>query len=93
MAQTLSTMPSRRRRIAPKEGRALEILGHAIEYLTDEYVHAGGSFAEQDPAVEAIRLLTERNREIYLSCPEIPGWRTRCASWVRSGRRVFQHKK
>jgi hypothetical protein len=29
----------RTRRISPEAGRALEILGHAIEYLIDEYVH------------------------------------------------------
>ena len=28
----------RRRRISPQAGHALEILGHAIEYLTDEFV-------------------------------------------------------
>ncbi len=32
----------RRRRISPQAGHALEILGHAIEYLADEYVHQAG---------------------------------------------------
>ena len=34
----------RRRRINPEAGHALEILAHAIEYVTDEYVHEAGSF-------------------------------------------------
>ena len=93
MAQSLCAMSSRRRHIAPQEGHALEILGHAIEYLTDEYIHRGGSVFECDPDIEAVRLLIERNREIYFSCPEVPGWTDRIGSWFRSGQKVFQHKK
>lgn len=62
----------RRRRISPNAGRALEILGHAIEYLTDEFVHAGRSFSAHDAQVEAVHLLMGINRQIYLSCPETP---------------------
>jgi len=63
---------ARRRRISPKAGHALEILGHAIEYLTDEYVCAGGSVSAQDAQVEAVQLLMSLNREIYFGCPEVP---------------------
>ena len=31
-----------KRRISPEAGHALELLGHAIEYLTDELVYEGG---------------------------------------------------
>jgi len=41
------------RRITPEAGHALEILGHAIEYLTDELVHCGG---ELSPATVNCRL-------------------------------------
>jgi hypothetical protein len=68
----------RRRRIAPQAGRALEILGHAIEYLADEFVYAGGSFSARDPQVEAVQLLMGLNREIYLDCPEVPTFAERC---------------
>jgi len=61
-----------RRRIPPQAGRALEILGHAIEYLTDEYVHAGGSFCAHNAQVEAVQLLMRVNRQIYFECPEAP---------------------
>lgn len=70
----------RRRRISPQAGHALEILGHAIEYLTDEYVHAGGSFSAHDGQVEAVQLLMAVNRQIYFDCPEVPSlgerWRS-----------------
>jgi hypothetical protein len=70
----------RRRRITPQAGRALEILGHAIEYLADEFVYAGGSFSAHNPQVEAVQLLMGLNRAIYFDCPEVPTfadrWRT-----------------
>jgi hypothetical protein len=62
----------RHRRISPEAGHALEILGHAIEYLTDEYVYAGGSLSTHDAHVEAVQLLMSLNREIYFGCPEVP---------------------
>jgi hypothetical protein len=62
----------RRRRISPQAGHALEILGHAIDYLTDEFVHAGKSFSAHDPQLEAVQLLMGINRQIYFACPEVP---------------------
>lgn len=72
----------RKRRISPEAGHALEILGHAIEYLTDEYVHEGGSFSAHDPRVEAIQFLMARNREIYFACPEVPTFGERLRGWL-----------
>lgn len=63
---------ARRRRISPEAGRALEILSHAIEYLTDEYIYEGGQFNLADPPLQAAVLLMEKNREIYFGCPQIP---------------------
>ena len=71
-----------KRDISPQAGRALEILGHAIEYLTDEYVHEGGSLSAHDPRLEAVQLLMARNREIYFSCPEVPGFGERIRSFL-----------
>ncbi len=70
----------RRRRISPQAGRALEILGHAIEYLTDEFIYAGGSFSAHDAHVEAVQLLMELNREIYFDCPDVPSFAERFRS-------------
>jgi hypothetical protein len=61
-----------RRRISAEAGHALEILGHAIEYLTDEYVHRGGAISAHDGQVEAVQLLMGINRQIYFNCPEVP---------------------
>jgi hypothetical protein len=63
---------NRRRRINSDAGHALEILGHAIEYLTDEYVHSGKTFSANDPEVRAVQLLMSLNRQIYFECPIVP---------------------
>jgi hypothetical protein len=61
-----------RRQITPQAGRALEKLGHAIEYLTDEFVHSGVSFSPSNPQLEAVQLLMALNRKVYFECPEVP---------------------
>jgi hypothetical protein len=69
-----------RRRTTAEAGLALEVLGHAIEYLADEYVHEAGllSFSfPGDSRVEAIQLLMAANRQVYYACPlmpSIPPW-------------------
>jgi len=68
----------RRRRIDPQAGHALEILGHAIEYLTDEFVHSGGDLSPHNPELQAVQLLMAINRAIYFDCPEVPSFRERC---------------
>ena len=78
------TKANRRRYIDQQAGRALEILGHAIEYLADEFVHEGASPCARDPRVEAIQLLMARNREIYFDCPVIPTLQDRFRAFVRA---------
>jgi hypothetical protein len=71
---------SRRRQIPPLSGKALEVLGHAIEYLADEYVlHAGSlpSLHSEDPQIRAIQLLMAASRTVYWSCPVAPTLRER----------------
>lgn len=81
---TAKTLRCRGRRgIDPQSGRALVVLSHAIEYLTDEIIFGGGSFTANRGQVEAIQLLMALNREIYFACPEVPTfWQ-----WLRSGLR------
>jgi hypothetical protein len=62
----------RRRRISPRAGRALEILGHAIDYLVDENVHRADSRSMEIGQMEAVQLLMKINRQIYFECPEVP---------------------
>ncbi len=73
---------SRRRHISFEAGHALERLAHAIEYLTDEYVHDGGDFSVHDPRLEAVQLLMALNRQIYFECPEVASLAERCRSWL-----------
>lgn len=68
---------ARRRRISPEAGHALEILGHAIEYLGDEFADPAGSLNALNAQMEAVQLLMEINRQIYLQCPEVPSMGTR----------------
>ncbi|HZB89024.1 MAG TPA: hypothetical protein VE291_10230 [Terracidiphilus sp.] len=75
---------SRPRRIDREAGRALEILGHAIEYLADEYAHAGGPGTADDPQVRAMQILMARNREIYLACPVAPTLAKRLLGWLQT---------
>jgi len=79
VAETIRTGLKRRRSISPQAGRALEILGHAIEYLTDEFIHQGGSFSADDSQLQAVQMLMAINRQIYFECPEVPQF----------GRRLF----
>jgi len=79
-AAATATAPARAkrpRRISPEAGHALEILGHAIEYLSDEFVHSGGDLTSNNPQVEAVQLLMALNRQVYFSCPEVPTLRDR----------------
>ncbi len=69
---------SRRRHITPQAGRALEILGHALEYLTDEFAYRGGSFSEHNAQLQAVQLLMALNRQVYFECPEAPTFGERC---------------
>jgi hypothetical protein len=68
----------RRRRISPRAGRALEILGHAIDYLIDENVYAADSRSKpigrsgQLGQMGAVQMLMQINRQIYFECPEVP---------------------
>jgi len=64
------SLPRRRRHITPQAGHALEILGHAIEYLTDEWVHEGGPLSAGNDRIMAVQLLMGLNRQVYFECPE-----------------------
>ncbi len=80
VAETIRTGLKRRRSISPQAGRALEILGHAIEYLTDEFIHEGGTFSSNNSQLQAVQLLMAINRQIYFECPEVPPFAKRLRS-------------
>jgi hypothetical protein len=66
------TQAVRRRHITPQAGHALEALGHAIEYLTDEFVHNGGGLCANNGQLDAVQILMALNRQVYFECPEVP---------------------
>jgi hypothetical protein len=68
----------RRRRISREAGHALDILAHSIEYLTDEFVSQGLAFSSREEQLQAVQILMALNRQIYLECPEIPTFASRC---------------
>src|ERR1035437_5403465 len=81
--QTVSTAgarPSRRRLITPEAGHALEILGHAVEYLTDEFVYEDGALSARNAQLQAVQILMALNRQVYFACPEVPTFAERCRS-------------
>jgi hypothetical protein len=75
---TAGTRPRRRRRITPEAGHALEILGHAIEYLTDEFVYEDHAFSARSAQLQAVQMLMALNRQVYFECPEAPTFGERC---------------
>ena len=80
-----SPAPFVRRVLSRENASALEILGHAIEYLADEYAADSGNkgpLGNADPRVEAIQALKALNRAIYYSGAEVqPAWQ-RLRQWL-----------
>jgi hypothetical protein len=70
------------RRIPPQAGRARELLAHAIEYLTSEYVQTDPTFSARKEQLEAVKLLMALNRQVYFECPEAPSFSERCRMLV-----------
>jgi hypothetical protein len=75
---TACVRANRRRRITPRAGYALELLAHAIEYLTDEFAHHGLAYSSKNEQLEAVRMLMTLNRQVYFECPEVPTLGERC---------------
>ena len=72
----------RRRQITYQAGRALEILGHSVDYLIDMHEHEGSLLVWEAGYLEAIEILKARNREIYLGCPVMPSLEERILSLI-----------
>ena len=85
---TAGNVVQRRRNLSPEAGRAIELLGHAIEYLADEIAldcldPSMRAKSEMFPRLQAIEMLMARNRDIYLSCAEAPTLAERLRNWFR----------
>lgn len=84
--RTAALAPVVRRRPTMRQGVALEVLGHAVEYLVDQqrYRIDGPARRGED---EAIRLLMRASREVFGSCVEIVPLHRRVSAWLH--RRVM----
>jgi hypothetical protein len=85
LSSAVELRPFVRRQLSPAEGRAIEILGHAIEYLADEYcadAQPKGRLGNADPRIEAIQMLKTLNRSIYYSGAEVEPAFSRMKRWV-----------
>jgi hypothetical protein len=72
-----------RRRTSLQQGQALEVLGHAIEYLIDSrmfFIDRPSSRADSD----AIHLLMLRSRQIFRECIEVVPPAQRLRAWISS---------
>lgn len=69
------------RRASYTQGRGLEILGHAIEYLADSRM-----FMVNEPAAradaEATQILMLRSRQIFSECVEVVPPSARLKLWI-----------
>lgn len=74
----------RPRKISAQSGRALEILGHAIDYLADEYSYNNSALDPNAPEIQAMQLLMLLNRQIYLACPITLTVGERCYNFFRN---------
>jgi hypothetical protein len=83
MSAEVAENAERARQLARRAGRALEILGHAIEYLADEYVSDPAVPSAKEGTLQAIQILMSLNREIYLSCPKAPTLKERLSFLLR----------
>ena len=91
--RTAQPRPFVRRRLSPEGGRALEILGHAIEYLADEYANDladKGPLGSADPRVAAIQILKGLNRTIYYAGTQVQPMTGRMKRWLLGSRTMVR---
>lgn len=76
--------PGVRRRGSPQQGRALETLGHAVEYLIDSRMFQLGDTSRENET-EAVQVLMRLSRLVFNECPEVVSLQTRL-------RRLFERR-
>ena len=69
-----------RRRGSSEQGRALETLGHAVEYLVDSRMRFNDPQAAAGEK-DAIELLMRLNRAVFSECPEVVPFSRRIRQW------------
>jgi hypothetical protein len=77
----LSGQPIRRRG-SLEQGRALETLGHAVEYLIDSRLFDGADHNQRDEH-EAVQILMRLSRAVFAECPQVISVGRRLRTWVQ----------
>ena len=72
-----------RRRGSSEQGRALETLGHAVEYLVDSRMRFNDPQAAAGER-DAIEILMRLNRAVFSECPEVIPFGRRVRQWFAS---------
>jgi hypothetical protein len=70
-----------RRRGSVAQGRALEMLGHSVEYLVDSRLFQAGDH-NQRAEQEAVQILMRLSRAVFAECPEVVSLRKRLGRWI-----------
>ena len=78
--RSVTTKAHLRRRPDPRQGRSLEALGHAIEYLTDAQMLTTEPKSWQND-VDAIQLLSRLSRDVFHECPIVVPVTQRLKEW------------
>jgi hypothetical protein len=69
-----------RRRGTLEQGRALEALGHAVQYLVDSQLFGTGETNLRGDH-EAVQILMRMSRAVFAECPEVVSLRRRVGRW------------
>lgn len=69
MAEAAVVPSDQPRHISFRAARGLEIIGHAIEYLSAESYRERASGQENRAHLEAVEILMSLNSKLYLACP------------------------
>jgi hypothetical protein len=72
-----------RRRASVQQGRALEILGHSVEYLVDSRMFMIDQPSTRADA-EAVQILMRLSREVFSDCTEVAPPARRLRLWINS---------
>jgi hypothetical protein len=83
LASTGSTGMGVRRRASVQQGRALEILGHSVEYLVDSRMFMIDQPSTRADA-EAVQILMRLSREVFSDCAEVVPPARRLRLWINS---------
>lgn len=70
-----------RRRANRQQGRALEIVGHAIEYLVDSRLFITSGLDERAEQ-QAIQSLMRASRAVFVECAEVVPLRSQVRLWI-----------